>query len=474
MDVTNKPRFPLNPAFHAAVLDARADIVRQFKAVGADPNSETFLARFPFVFVEEVGGDPTLTSARQRLIAAAFSDEFRSRTQEAIDIFYANHSGGTPEYYLLDLVDDFLNHSLPRSFGLADEDALFDGMYRQFEADLFTDSYTLNVVSLLRNASDHGGRFHPTCGLSFAYADSSPRIVLNHPHLRNRAISFLEIQKSARPLYGGEDISKGTGFFVLQFEEARRKKKGGLGEAHRRAEEITKKTILALRLITSTPAYTEYRGFRALGHYAGGSGGMVLMNYPGERIDKGFGLDSVAWAQALERLFPSLLSASTESITVIYDKIDDALRRQQQRGGSFDGTAAKPAIDQLLDYFQALEAIVPVEGSYRIALSVAVLLQAASKGRRVRAVEVFDFVKDMHKLRNEVVHGRIDNVLLGKANTKFKIADIGQFRQYVHELAILYLLNPDEKGKYGLRKIAERLALGEDIDLKTLYGPDPP
>jgi hypothetical protein len=69
------------------------------------------------------------------------------------------------------------------------------------------------------------------------------------------------------------------------------------------------------------------------------------------------------------------------------------------------------------------------------------------------------------------MHGRIDKVLLGRANTSYKIADIGRLRQYVHELAILYLLNPDEKGKYDLRKTAHRLALGEDVNLRTLWTP---
>jgi len=255
------------------------------------------------------------------------------------------------------------------------------------------------------------------------------------------------------------------------FEETRKKKRGGLAEAYRRSEEIAKKTILGLRLLTSAPVYAEYRGFRALGHYSGGGSGMVLMNYPGERIDRGFGSDAQSWGLALERLFPPLLAAPTDSIAVVYDKIDDAFRRQQQRGTPFDGVAAKPAIDQLLDYFQALEAIIPIEGSYQIALYAAVLLRAAHKGRGLKAGDIFDFVKDMHTLRNEVIHGRIDNVLLGRAKTKYKITDIGQFRQYVHELAILYLLNPDERGKQDLRKTAHRLAVGEDVNLRTLYKP---
>jgi hypothetical protein len=256
----------------------------------------------------------------------------------------------------------------------------------------------------------------------------------------------------------------------LGFEEVRKKRKDGLAEAHRRSEEITKKTILALRLITASPVYAEYRGFRALGHYSGGSSGMVLMNYPGERIDRGFGLDSQYWAGGVERLFPPLLPAPIESITVIYDKIDDAFRRQQQRGGPFDSVAAKPAIDQLLDYFQALEAIIPIEGSYQISLYAAVLLHAAHGARALKAADVFDFMRDMHKLRNEVVHGRIDKVLTGRASTTYGITEIGRFRQYVHELAILYLLNPDDKGRHGLRTAAHRLALGEDVNLKTLYG----
>src|SRR5208282_1372188 len=405
MSNRNESAFPLNPNLYTAVLDAKASIVEQFKAEGADPNSEAFLARFPFVFVEEINGENlTADPIRGSLVRAAFSMEFRARTQEAIDIFYANHAGGTPEYYFLDLIDDFLNYALPRSFGLPDEDALFNDLYRQFETDLFTDSYTLNVIALLKNAYDHGGHFHPTSGLSFHWADSSPRLVLNSSRLRNRAVSFLEMKKSAHPFFGGTDISTSHSFFVMVFEETRKKKRGGLAEAHRRSEEITKKTILALRLLTTAPVYAEYRGFRVLGHFSGGSSGMVLRNYPGERIDRGFGSDAQSWGVALERLFPPLLAAPTDSIAVVYDKIDDAFRRQQQRGTPFDGVATKPAIDQLLDYFQALEAIIPIEGSYQIALYAAVLLRAVHKGRGLKAGDIFDFVKDMHTLRNEVIH----------------------------------------------------------------------
>src|ERR1039457_5984450 len=95
---------------------------------------------------------------------------------------------------------------------------------------------------------------------------------------------------------------------------------------------------------------------------------MTLRNYPAERIDRGLGSDAQSWGCNLERLLPPLLAAPTDSIAVVYDKIDDAFRRQQQRGAPFDGVATKPAIDQLLDYFQALEAIIPSELSYQIGL----------------------------------------------------------------------------------------------------------
>ncbi len=347
MNDRNESAAPLNPSLYAAVLDAKASIVQQFKAEDADPNSEAFLARFPFVFVEEIHGvTPTADPLRASLVKAAFSEEFRSRTQEVIDIFYANHAGGTPEYYFLDLVDDFLNYALPRSLGLPDEDTVFDELYRHFEADLFTDSYTLHVIAVIKNAYDHGGRFHPTNGLRFFWADSSPNMVVNSLRLRNRVVPFLEIKKSAHPFFGGTDISTSHSFFVLEFKEQRKKKRDGLADAYRRSEEITKKTVLALRLLTGAPVYAEYRGFRALGHLSGGSSGMVLRNYPGERIDKGFGSDAESWGHALERLFPSLLSTRLDSIAVVYDKIDDAFRRQHQppERQETSGTAAPDSI----------------------------------------------------------------------------------------------------------------------------------
>lgn len=171
MSDKSEPPVPVNAALYAAVRDAKISAVQGFTAEGVDWNSEAFLSRFPFIFVEEIEGGPIVSLIGRELVAAAFSDEFRYRTEEAIDIFYANYAGGTKEHLCLDLIDDFLNYALPRTVGLPDEDAIFDDLYRRLEADLFTDSYALRVIALLHNTSDHGGRFHPTCGLSFAWAE---------------------------------------------------------------------------------------------------------------------------------------------------------------------------------------------------------------------------------------------------------------------------------------------------------------
>jgi hypothetical protein len=115
-----------------------------------------------------------------------------------------------------------------------------------------------------------------------------------------------------------------------------------------------------------------------------------------------------------------------------------------------------------------LEAIIQAEGSYQIALYATVLLDSARQGRELAGTTVFDFVKDMRTLRNEVVHGRIDKVLDGRSKAKHKITEIELFPHYIYQLAILYVLNPGENGQHGLRPLGHRLALGEPVKVKTL------
>jgi hypothetical protein len=303
--------------------------------------------------------------------------------------------------------------------------------------------------------------------LHFEWADSLA-FGFDSSFMRQRAALFYEIKK-AHHLYAGRDISAKNSFFVLDFREARRKAKGELREAYKRSEEITKKVVFALRLLTFSPVYSDYRGIRTLGHYSAGTmGGMVLMNFPEEWIDDDRGQDLHSYQGALERLFASLLTVPLETFAVVYEKIEDSFRRQR-RVVPFTNSEQRIAIDQLLDYVQALEAILQVNGSYQIALYATLLLCAAWREHGISSMEVFDFIKEMYTLRNNVVHGRIDKVIHGRTNTKHKITEIRRFRKYVHELAMLYVMNPSDSGGHNLQPFGHKLALGESVKLKTPY-----
>jgi hypothetical protein len=360
-----------------------------------------------------------------------------------------------------------MNHAIPRTVGLPDEDARFDRLYGRFESDLLSDTFTLECIALLENVSDHGSAFHQTAGVRFAWACTHGSIAVSNAFLRDRVVPYLEIKKSAHPIAAGRELGDKNTFFVLEFQEARPKTTNQIQEAYARSEEITKKVSFALRLLTSSPVFSDYRGFRMPGHYSAHR--MVLMNWPDEQIGGGFSQDLQVYARGLEALLPHVLSAPSGAIAVIYDKIEDSFRRHRS-SVVYPGAAEKRvAIDRLLDYFQALEAVIPVEGSYQIALYAAVLLGAASR-QPGTAPDVFQFIKDMHTLRNAVVHGRLDEVLEGRVKTRNEL-NVHRLAHVVHELVILYLLNPDDKGKRDLRPLAHRLALGEAVALRTLYGP---
>lgn len=461
---------PVNPALSQAVRDLYAHAVEEFRAEGADIHSEAFLARFPFIFIAECNQDPAIGDLRERVLAAAFSDEFRARTEEAGRIFYADCTGGTTRSNFCSMIDDFLNYAVPRVMGLPDERERFDRLYTGFERDLLQEKFTLIVIALLENIWDHGCSFHPTGGVRLSWAWQSDGFPANVAFLRERLVPYLELKKAAHPIGGGRAVNEKKSFFMLEFEELRPKKEGAITDAYRRSEEITRKLVFALRLLSCAPVYSDYRGFRMLGHYS--EPGLNFMNYPDEYVEGGLGQDLKQYAWELERLIPHALATPYTSIAVLDHKIEDALRRERRGAVEMQEAESKAAVDKLLDYFQALEAVVPIEGSYQIALYAAVLLGAASRDGATRAPEVFQFIKDMHTLRNAVVHGRLDKVLDGKVNTKNKL-NVALLRNYVHELAILYLLNPDERGNRGLCPLAHRLALGEPAVVKTLYEPPP-
>jgi hypothetical protein len=230
------------------------------------------------------------------------------------------------------MVDDFLNYAVPGNVGLPDEAAQFDSLYAQFETDLFTDSYTLHVIAPLENFSDHGGRFR-VAGLRFAWASRFPNCLHNSAHLRSRALAYLELKNTH--VWGGGEIKDSHDYFLLEFQELRAKRKGELTEAYKRAEEITRKVVLAARLLTFAPVYAQCIGVRALSHYSGGGHGMVLWNPRDEWIDERSGVDIESCAEGLQNLLPHVLSAPATSIEILFLKIDDACRRRRKTSRPF-------------------------------------------------------------------------------------------------------------------------------------------
>jgi hypothetical protein len=197
-----------------------------------------------------------------------------------------------------------------------------------------------------------------------------------------------------------------------------------------------------------------------LGHLSPYS--MNLMNYPDDQIEAGEGRDLVeARAIAIDRLLTKLLPQPFSRFSVINQKIEDAMRRRRTAMINDQEAQKLNQIDQLLDYFQVLEAIVPAEGSQYISLYAARLLQSPNNASS-QAFELFKFIKDMHKIRNSVLHGRVDEVLSGKLKTDYKL-DIPRLRQIIYSLACLYIMNG------SLRELATRLALGEQVNLEREY-----
>lgn len=463
---------PINPKFYDALRDARTYAIDLLKTKGMDFNSETFLGCFPLFILddylaEEGIRNDVVIALQERLTSAAFADEFRFRTEEAIELFCSDRGKDTHEAHFLRMIDDFLNYAIPRSAGLPDEAEQFDTLYSRFENDLFSDSYTLNVIAPLENLSDHHGSFRPANGeLHFAWANLHPGTSYSTAHLRKRPIRYLELKET--PVFGAGAVRDNNGFFfLLEFQETRLRKQGGLAEAYQRAEEIVRKTVLTARLLTVHPVYAQCVGIRLLAHYAGGGRGMILWNPRNEWIEERSGVDLQSCGQWFQKLFPLVLSAPAGSIEILFLKIDDALRRRRKTSRPFRQRDSRADVDRLLDYCQALESILPFRGS-QIPESAALLLGADARGLRGAQDDPLNFLKDMYTMRDSVMHGRFDQVVEDRAGTHYTLKDIDRFRRYVYDLAILYFLNPDPKGEPNLRRFITHLRRGKAVALRTL------
>ena len=67
-----------------------------------------------------------------------------------------------------------------------------------------------------------------------------------------------------------------------------------------------------------------------------------------------------------------------------------------------------------------------------------------------------------------VMHGKFDQVLEDRTGTRHKLKDVDRFRRYVHELATLYFLNPDQNGNPNLRRFIKQLRRSQALSIRRL------
>lgn len=449
-----------NPKLHEVVRELYQEVLDGF--VGKNLNSEEFVASFPYSFFHDDD------KVRQAIAECALVPEHRQEAGKAIEAYYSDHGGGTLESYLVDLIEDFLNYVIPRTAGLTDGPECFEHMYDQLDSCIFGKSCHITVFAILENVYDHAGRgmnLFPR-GFRLGWYTMMPSAALHQRYARERAVPFYEIRKAAHPIGRGRGIKDKNGYFVLEYSTRIPKNRESVVEAYRLRDDIARKFVFALRLTGLSCAYSDYRGFRIPGHLSTFS--MNCMNFPDDPLER----DAPGELHDIHylwvgRLLPKLLQQPFSKVDLIDQKIEDAARRQRRVMLKEREAQILTAIDQLLDYFQVLEAVVPAEGSQYIALYAAILLKASGYGGLgMKPFELFTFIKDMHKIRNHVLHGRIDEILSGRLKTDHQL-NINTFKQLVQVLAGLYVLNGP------LREAATRLALGEELKLETVFTPFP-
>jgi hypothetical protein len=441
-----------NQRLYGVVRNLYDEVIAEFGS--QDFQSEEFLSSFPYGFVAY--GDNE--ERRRRIVDAALLPEFRQEAQNCVDACYSDSSGGDLEFYISLAVEDFLNYIIPRSVGLPNGSEIFDRYYRYFDSSIYGKSCLITIFALIRDLWDHhGGSAVLPTGFRFVWMvrGFGP---LSIPYTRERAVPFFEIKKAAHPIGWGRDVTGENAFQVLEYSTSLPKNRGLLPAVYSLMHDVAAKFLLATRIKTYSTAHCDYRGFRMLGHLSAHS--MNLMNYPDDRIEHGEGRDlNDSDGMAVDRLLTKLLPQPLSKFAVINQKLEDAIRRRRT-AILHDARARKlNEIDQLLDYFQVLEAIVPAEGSEYISLYAARLLSTPESAPN-QTFELFQFLKDMFKIRNSVLHGRIDEVLSGKLSQKL---DIFRLRHVIYSLTCLHIMNGP------LREIATRLALGETAQIEREY-----
>lgn len=447
-----------NEALKVVIRDLFDEIITEFKNEGSDVNSLAFLSSFPFAF---------LRGARQsnwqdRIVAAATSPAYKAELVVAIKAYFSNWGNGTLEQHLCHAVEDFLNYSIPRAAGLPDQAAIFEELYFQFDQGLFGKTGLVTIFAVLENVWDNSGAVVLPEPFSLRYVSQPFTNALDKRYFRSTAAPYLEMKKSAHPIGQGREINNKNAFFVFDYSVELPKNDGFLTAASLLRDDIARKFVFTIRLLNLSATYSDYRGFRTIGHLA--SYHMNLMNFPDDHIESGDSFElrepTGVW---IRKLFPRIVKEPFGTISVPDTKIEDAIRRTQHSMLSEARTSLKVAIDQVLDYFQILESVLPVAGSEYISLYAAALLKESGNAYYVKdPYTTYEFIKRMHKVRNDVMHGRIDDVLDVK-KSGFSPDDARKFRNMVFVLVQLHILN----GK--LRDAAPKLTLGKEMNLESIY-----
>ena len=414
-------------------------------------HSEEFLASFPRAFLrkpDEWQSD-LLREQTVRLRRAAFDSSIDERMRSSLAAFAPD--GSTVESQLLRVVEDFLNYAIPRCVGLRNQSERFDGLYNQFEEDLLGDEFTLESIATIEGIRDHGSNYRSSGGVDFRWVYSREPLAADTPESRDRVVPFFEFSKRAQPAPGGRSITNNTSLFLLHVRERVPKRPDAMRYASARANDVTRKVIFLLRLLTQAPIFSDFWSFRAVGRLSGF--GMFVMNEP-SRVIGGFSSshDLMTYSLGFAALIPYVLDKPYSAIEVLDLKIEDSLRRERNHWTGAN-VEKQVEIDRLLDYFQALESLLPTPNSYQTSLLASAILGAHLKDSGKTSAAIFAFIRAQYKLRNDVMHGRIDDVLAGEG------LDIPQLRTVVHKLAILKILNEGS----SLKTLGEGLLLRQDV-----------
>jgi hypothetical protein len=444
----------LNENLKAIVTELYQQFCDDFIQEGHDVGSAEFLSSFAYNFLPREN-----TDLCQKIYSAAVTGH-SAAVDRAIEAFFSNWSGGDPQGYTCLAIEDFLNYVIPRTIGLADAKEHFNKLYDRFDSDFFGDECAVTTFAILSNVWDNSGRVVLPDGFRLRYVTKS-FVKTASPIIRDSEVSYSEINRRAHPIGLGRPINDKHSYFILEHTQRLPKTKELISTASRMGYDVARKFTFAIRLLKFSGCFSDYRGFRMVAHLSALH--LSVMNFPDSQLDNSDSRElndpDHIW---LMRLWPKLVDTDYARIFILDQKIEDAIRREREATFDQEMTRRRVAVDQLLDYIQILEAVLNVKGSENFSLYAAVLLKASGNGQFAHGTyEVYEFLKNIFNIRNNVVHGRLDEVLHPKGD-KFKL-DILRFRQMVHVLASLFVLNGP------LRDAATKLTLGGHVDLQSIY-----